>query len=1135
MRTNTITSLIFLLLISAHSVIQAEELLEPSHVLLLNSYNQRMSWVNDIETAVVETLDPDNNNIVLHIANMDSKQFHTSEYFDAYKKYLKEKYKNHKFSLILSSDNNAFDFLRKNREELFPGVPVVFCGVNNFKDDQIIESDKFTGVAEIFSARNTVEMALKLHPETKQIFVINDYLATGKAWKRDIDTALGDMKETINITYAKNLTIDELQATIADLDKNTIVLLGVYFADKNGKYFTYEKVGAMISGASHVPVYCLLKFNMGSGVVGGEVISGYYQGQAMAKIGKKILDGEDPDDIPVIKKGTNRVMFDYVQLKRFGITESSLPRRSIIINKPFSVFQRYKKELFTVAILILLLIATIVALTLSIWRRVRVEKDLKQSDEKHRKLVSNISDVIVILNKKGMITYKSPNITEQFGWNPDDLIGKHWLSTVHPDDQKRIGKMLMGLLAKNNSKIVVEYNYLCKDGTFKPVELTAINMASDIVINGVLANYKDVTHRKLADEELRKSEEQYREYFEENIAGAYISSPQEGLITCNQEYIKIFEFDNIQHAIGTPFDKIYEDINDRKKFLKCLTLEKRVTGYEIKMKTVNNRSIHVLVSASGIFDEDSNLKHIRGFLLDITERKQAEKALRISEERLKAIFNASPDPIVVYNNQGYPEYMNSAFTDVFAWHLNELRDQRIPFVPEDQKEKTRLKIEEIYQSGIPVRFETKRSSKHGEVKDILLSAAIIKNYHGINDGLVVNLKDITERKKLEIQVQQTQKMESIGTLAGGIAHDFNNILFPVLGHTEMLLHDIPDDNPAHRNLEKIYAGANRAKDLVKQILTFSRQEISEQKLMKVQPIIKEALKLIRATIPTTIDIKDDIRPDCNAIKADPTQIHQIVMNLATNAYHAMEKSGGELKVSLKEIHLDEYNETDPDMTSGNYVCLSIADTGEGIDNELKTKIFDPFFTTKGIGKGTGMVLSVVHGIVKSMKGSIQIKSSHGKGATFNVYFPTEESFSELQNHKQNNESLKLGTEHILLIDDEEAILTMEKQMLERLGYQVATRSSSIEALEAFRNSPDKFDLIITDMAMPNMPGDRLSVELTKIRPEIPILLCTGFSEIISEEKAESLGINGFLLKPIVMKDLAQKIRDVLNENIKVLT
>jgi len=241
----------------------------------------------------------------------------------------------------------------------------------------------------------------------------------------------------------------------------------------------------------------------------------------------------------------------------------------------------------------------------------------------------------------------------------------------------------------------------------------------------------------------------------------------------------------------------------------------------------------------------------------------------------------------------------------------------------------------------------------------------------------------------------------------------------------------------------------------------------------------------------------------------------------------MEKSGGKLKVSLKEIQLD-YNEINPDIVPGNYVCLSVADTGAGMDNELKAKIFDPFFTTKEIGKGTGMGLSVVHGIVKSMNGFIQVKSKPGKGTDFNVYFPVEKCFSKIQSPRQTNESLRRGTEHILLIDDEEAILTMEKQMLERLGYHVTSRTSSIEALEAVKTNPDKFDLVITDMAMPNMSGDRLSAELIKIRPGMPILLCTGFSETISEEKAASFGIQAFLLKPIVMMDLAQKIREVLD-------
>ncbi|MCD4651682.1 MAG: response regulator, partial [Candidatus Cloacimonetes bacterium] len=392
--------------------------------------------------------------------------------------------------------------------------------------------------------------------------------------------------------------------------------------------------------------------------------------------------------------------------------------------------------------------------------------------------------------------------------------------------------------------------------------------------------------------------------------------------------------------------------------------------------------------------------------------------------------------------------------------------------------------------------------------------------------------DITERKKLEAQLQQTQRMETIGTLAGGIAHDFNNILFPILGHTEMLLEDVPENSPFRDSLKEIYTSALRAKELAKQILTFSRQDTNELKLMKMQPIIKEVLKLIRSTIPTTIEIKHNIQSDCGVIKADPTQIHQIIMNLITNAYHAMEETGGELIVSLKEMELGALDLINPDMKLGGYVCLTIADTGIGMDKNLIETIFDPFFTTKEQGKGTGMGLSVVHGIVKSMNGAVQVYSEPGEGTQFHVYLPLEKSSSEKQEIHQMEEPIQGGMERILLVDDEDTIVTMEKLALERLGYQVTSHTSSIEALEAFRDSPNKFDLVITDMAMPNMPGDRLSAELTKIRPDMPVLLCTGFSENMSEEKAASLGINGFLLKPIVMKELSQKIREVLDDKLR---
>jgi len=375
-------------------------------------------------------------------------------------------------------------------------------------------------------------------------------------------------------------------------------------------------------------------------------------------------------------------------------------------------------------------------------------------------------------------------------------------------------------------------------------------------------------------------------------------------------------------------------------------------------------------------------------------------------------------------------------------------------------------------------------------------------------------------------------MESIGTLAGGIAHDFNNILFPIVGHTEMLLEDVSEDSPFRASLNEIYTGALRASELVKQILTFSRQESGELKLMKMQPIIKEALKLIRSTIPTTIEIKQNISPACGVIKADPTKIHQIIMNLSTNAYHAMEEIGGELKVSLNELELSTLDLINPDMATGVYVCLTVSDTGKGMDKNVINKIFDPFFTTKEKGKGTGLGLSVIHGIVTSMNGAIQVYSEPGKGTVFNVYIPVEKSYFTEQ-ISNSNVKIQGGTEKILLVDDEETIISMERLMLERLGYHVTSRTSSIEALEAFRAAPDKFDLVITDMAMPNMPGNKLSAELIKIRPDIPILLCTGFSETMSEEKAVSIGIKGFLWKPIIIKDLAKKIREVLDES-KVL-
>ena len=384
-----------------------------------------------------------------------------------------------------------------------------------------------------------------------------------------------------------------------------------------------------------------------------------------------------------------------------------------------------------------------------------------------------------------------------------------------------------------------------------------------------------------------------------------------------------------------------------------------------------------------------------------------------------------------------------------------------------------------------------------------------------------------EKKTLEFQLRQAQKMEAIGTLAGGIAHDFNNILFPIMGYSEMGMIGVSKDSKIKKNFIEILNASKRAGDLVQQILTFSRQREQELRPLAAQIVIKEALRLIRSSIPSTIEIDQDIEKDHNLIMADPTQIHQVVMNLCTNAYHAMEKSGGRLSVNLKEMDLTPEDLTGLDMRPGPYLCLTVSDTGTGMDSPTMERIFDPYFTTKEKGKGTGLGLAVVHGIVKGYGGDIRVYSEPGKGTSFHVYLPVIKT-DNLASEIVSDEPLQTGHEHILLIDDETQIIDMEKQMLEKLGYQVTVLTSSIDALKAFKASPDKFDLVITDMTMPNMTGDKLTGELKNIRPDIPVILCTGFSEKISKESAGALGVAGFLMKPVLMKDLARTIREVLN-------
>ncbi len=397
------------------------------------------------------------------------------------------------------------------------------------------------------------------------------------------------------------------------------------------------------------------------------------------------------------------------------------------------------------------------------------------------------------------------------------------------------------------------------------------------------------------------------------------------------------------------------------------------------------------------------------------------------------------------------------------------------------------------------------------------------------------LTDITERKSadrerefLQSQLIQAQKMEAIGTLAGGIAHDFNNILGAILGYAEMAREASPPGSLAASDLDHILAAGNRAKDLVKQILAFSRQ--TETKRISIQPalLVKETIKLLRASIPTTISIDQDVDLECDHILADPTQIHQILMNLGTNAFHAMEEKGGTLFISLKNVILDRKDLlAEPSVRPGRFVRLMVSDTGAGIKSELLEKIFEPYFTTKEIGKGTGMGLAITHGIVKSYDGFITCESHINEGTVFYIHLPSSDERDSPD--ISVTEAISAGGERILLIDDEQMLAELGRTMLERLGYKVTVQTGSLEALAAFESQPDAFDLVITDQTMPGMTGIDMARRMLQIRPDLPVILCTGNSSIELEEKVISANIKGFALKPLSMKEITGLIRNVLDQ------
>jgi two-component system cell cycle sensor histidine kinase/response regulator CckA len=622
--------------------------------------------------------------------------------------------------------------------------------------------------------------------------------------------------------------------------------------------------------------------------------------------------------------------------------------------------------------------------------------------------------------------------------------------------------------------------------------------------------------RKRINEALKDSEERFRSMVEHSHEGIVIINEKFKLIYVNNVFSKMIGLNPVE-LIQKDFRTFFADDSfdlagqfidpDEKSPLSSRSAE-------CDMNRSTTPCQRVLINFSLIKDTKGT-KFIVAQVLDITERYRSEIELRKSEEKYRLVVENASEAIFI-EQDGKIKFSNPKTLEICGYTKNEL--QQISW--------SSLKVAQDFLDGTTSNSAYRIQTRQKLEKWIDVNQV---NIEYDNQSAVLNfVRDITEQKLLEDRLKMSQKLEAIGTLAGGIAHDFNNILSPILGYTELVMEGMPKNSHDYNNLVQVYQAANRAKDLVQQILTFSRQSEQEPRSVQIQLIVHEALKLLRAAIPSTIKFKINIDSNCAPVNADPTQIHQIVMNLCTNAYHAMMTKGGVLGISLDEIYINKEDAVDyKGINSGPFICLSVSDTGHGMDANVLPRIFEPFFTTKEKGLGTGMGLAVVHGIVKNHKGHIDVYSEVGKGSTFKVYLPIEPQpiASAEQIHL---DEIPRGSERILVIDDESYIVQMLVQMLESLGYTVEARTNSNEALELFLLDPYYFQLVITDQIMPQITGDVLARKLLAIRKDIPIILCTGFSEFIEKDALQDIGIRDLVMKPVLKSELARVIRKNLD-------
>jgi two-component system cell cycle sensor histidine kinase/response regulator CckA len=779
-------------------------------------------------------------------------------------------------------------------------------------------------------------------------------------------------------------------------------------------------------------------------------------------------------------------------------------------------------------------------------RRLEAEGELKETLDKYRAVQAAAPNPLVVYDHEGMAVYINPSFTQTFGWKADELIGKR-IDFVPEDEKSKTLAAINAVYADPGRTVSFETKRSTKGKRILDVRISAATFrdASGKPI-GMIVNLLDISESKAAERALRLSERRYRNLFE-SANDAIVIFAGNIIEDCNDQALKMFGLSR-EEFLGP-----HEDF---------LSPEKQPDG-SVSMDVIKDRlrkaksGEHLFFEwqyyrkDGSLFDVEMSLQYVDlpggprflSMARDVTSRKMAEAALKESEERVRTVMNATPLDIVCFKDaEGRWLEGNKEIVSALGLEGKEYLGKTSPELAEianpgarDLLRKAMDSDEDAFNSGLVMREELVLYNPSGKPRVFDVVRVPLFDDEDRRKGIVVVGRDITERvdaerqrKEMESQLRHSQKMEAIGTLAGGVAHDFNNILTAIIGYTETAMNKAKDGAELRRGLKIVLDSSFRARDLVKQLLTFSRGRETSLQVLDLASVVGETMNLVKAVTPSMIRVHTETKAHETVVKADPIQMQQVIMNLCTNAVQAMEDDGGLLRVILDTLHVDQGEiPPHPNMAPGDYVVLEVSDTGPGIDDETAKNIFDPFFTTKPRDKGTGLGLSVVHGIVTSIEGAVVVDSRTGTGATFRVYLPRSFEHPEADALGAGGMQLPEGQGTLLLVEDEPLVMRVEQEILESLGYEVVAFPSPVEARNLFERDPDRFDLVITDYAMPNMSGLELASSLKETAPNIPILMCTGYNQNISVNELKLFGIDKTLMKPFTAIELGRVLQDML--------